>query len=214
MRNFVILAAAIGFASGCTTYRSFASKTIDDIGDIDVCVSKRDLAKKLGDADQIIEIPGGGYIEIHEVLLRNRKTTRGPLTSAFISIGSLGIVDATAGLADAAYECGPSSNSSGIGAKCDYAKMHYIAHYPNAASQQIACIDVKEIRAGVRLYGSGDQSLCPIEYKEALSKIIDVSDMPASPQPHSEAPAFASMSVSEQLNLMSARFAQTCGGRS
>lgn len=214
MKKYILLAAMIGFASGCTTYRAFSSKTQEDIGDISACVSKKEFAKRVGDADRTIAVPGGGYIEIHEVLLRNPETTRGGLTSAFISIGSLGIVDATAGLADAAYECGPSANSSGIGAKCDYTKMHYFAHYPNAVSQQMACLDAKEVRVGSEFYSAGDQSRCPKEYKEALSKIIDVSEMPASSQSLSEAPGFAAMSVGEQLNFMAAGFAQTCAGRS
>jgi len=214
MKKFILIAAIMGMVSSCTTYRAFSSKTQDDIGDLSACVSKKELTKKLGDADQIINVPGGGYIEVHEVLLRNPETTRGGLTSAFISIGSLGIVDATAGLADAAYECGPSANSSGIGAKCDYTKMRYIAHYPDAASQQMACLDAKEVRVGSEFYSAGDQSRCPKEYKEALSKIIDVSEMPASPKALSMMPGFSSMSVREQLNFMAAGFAQTCAGRS
>lgn len=209
-----IFIAMIGLtlAAGCTTYRAIAAKTTDDVSGIGACVHKADLTKRIGGPDQVIKVPGGGYIEIHEVLLRNEETTRGPLTAAFISIGSFGIVDMTAGLIDASYECGASSGSSGLGVKCDYSKMRYIAHYADANAQQMACLDVKEVRVGDAFYAAGDQSRCPKEYKDALSKLIDTSEFPKSNIALSEAPSFASTTVSEQLDFMTTHQITACGG--
>lgn len=76
MNRLPIIIAVAGLLSGCTAMRTSNSITYDDIRDLSVCVAKTELPEMIGDVDDTILIPGGGRIEVHDVLLRDPEGTR------------------------------------------------------------------------------------------------------------------------------------------
>ena len=165
-------------AAGCTATRSMNSKTVDDIADVDICTPKDRLAEKIGGVDERISIPGGGVIEVHDVMLRNPNANRGAAGSAALSVLTLGILDLTAGVGDAVYDCSTPTNVSGFNSKCDFKRLRYYFHYADSASVQASCFELKEVWVGAAFHSMGDDSKCPIEYKNKLANIMDTSSFP------------------------------------
>lgn len=125
-----------------------------------------------------------------------------------MSVLTLGIVDLTSATSDLIYDCQgmASKGLSGFGSKCDYKKLRFFAHYTDANTQQMSCIEKKEVWAGGGFYSSGDMSKCPTGYKTKLSELIDTSDFPEATLP---APAIDG-TVFEQLQLMAADHRANC----
>lgn len=193
-----MIIAVAGLLSGCTAMRTSNSKTVDDIRDVNVCVAKAELREMIGGVDDTIAIPGGGRIEVHDVMLRNPERTSA-FRAWFLSIGSLGVIDMTAAATDAVYECTDNLNSLGIGTKCDFKALRYFVHYADEKASQASCIEVKELWVGTDWYAHGDTSKCPIEYKNELARVIDTSDFPRA---IASWPGAAGMTVYEQLTAM------------
>ena len=206
MNKLPIVIVVAVLLSACTAMRTSKSKTADDIRDVNVCVAKNGLAEMIGDVDDTIAILGGGRIEIHDVMLRNPETTSAA-RAWLISISSLGIADMTAAATDAVYDCSEQSNSLGIGAKCDFKALRYYVHYADEKISQASCIEVKELWVGTNWYAHGDNSKCPIEYKNELARLIDTSEFPNA---IASWPAAASMTVHEQLLAMANDHRQNC----
>lgn len=165
-------------AAGCTTGRAISAKSADSIEGINACIGRTALARKIGAADRTVAIPGGGVIEIHDVLVKPEGAGIG---AALTSLATLGAWDLAESAASAGDDCDKHSNRSGSGGmfKCDFKKLRFFAHYADAGAEQIACWEMREVWVGDSFYRMGDESKCPIEYKAALSKIIDTADFPA-----------------------------------
>ena len=219
-RLSAILISAV-LATSCTAVRSAKSKTAEDVDNLNVCIQRSALAKNIGGVDETIAIPGGGIVEIHDVMLRNPNRNYNPATSAALSILSLGIIDLTAGVGDAVYDCKNTSNVSGFNSKCDFKRLKYYFHYAEPNAEQAACFEKQEVWSGASFYSSGDSSKCPIEYKDALAKVIDTAGMPNatlswvdSSVPNSERQAIINqlktMPVHQLLQAMAADNRQEC----
>jgi hypothetical protein len=168
--------------TSCTAARSLSSKTPNQIAELSACSSKSEFAQKLGAADQQISIPGGGHIDVHDVLVRNPDSNYNQAESVAISVLSLGIVDLTAGLGDTIYDCEQISEGqvSGYNSKCDYQRLQFFIHYPDSQTDTVSCVERKEVWSGSTFFDGGDKSRCPIEYKQALADLIDTSAFPPS----------------------------------
>ena len=165
-------------AAGCTAARSMNSKTIDAMANLNACSPRSQLDEQLGGVDEKIAIPGGGVIEVRDIMVRNRNANRGGAGSLFTSIITLGIVDLTAGIGDAVYDCSTPTNVSGFNSKCDFKRLRYYFHYADAGAAQTACFEMKEVWVGAAFNPIGDDSKCPKEYKNKLANIIDTSSFP------------------------------------
>lgn len=195
--------------TSCTAARSLSSKTPEQISELSACSDKSEFAQKLGSADREIAIPGGGHILVHDVMVRSPNANYNQAESVAISVLSLGIVDLTAGLGDAVYDCEQISTGqvSGYNSKCDYQRLQFFVHYADSETNQVSCVERKELWSGATFYNDvGDVSRCPIEYKRALSEVIDTSEFPEAT--HSWDPG--DLSILEQLEFMAADHQATC----
>lgn len=202
MRQNLLVAIVALLGTGCTAMRATTAQT--ELPDVNVCMSRAEITGSLGGVDEQISIPGGGRIDVHDVLIR--PADENLFKAWFISIGSFGIVDLTASAIDLAYECSQNSNYSGIGAQCDYKAMRYFFHYADVDSEKPSCGEVREIWAGAAFYSVGDNSLCPTQYRAALSELIDTSDLPVATQ----AGPFDGISVHQHLQRMAQDHARAC----
>lgn len=202
MSRFILISIIFALGTGCTAMRATSAQS--EVPDVNVCMSKAAIADALGGADDRIDIPGGGRIDVHDVLIR--PPDENLFKSWFISIGSFGIVDLTAGAMDLAYECSNRSAYSGIGAECDYKAIRYYFHYADSDTDFPSCTEAKEIWAGAGRYSIGDNSLCPSQYKSALAELIDTSNLPSSTLDY----PFDNISVQQHLRAMVQDHARAC----
>ena len=208
MKPLLIIACSVFALGACTISRSLNSITTDDINGFSSCLSKSEITDKLGGVDRRISIPGGGRIEVHDVMVRNRYAGNNASSSIGRSIITLGIADLTAGLNDAISDCqaNASTGTSTLGSKCDYKKLRFFIHYADEETGRVSCFERKEIWAGSFAYSHGDDSKCPIEYKQDLSELIDTSEFPNATL--SWPPG--TRSVQEQLRFMADDHAAHC----
>ncbi len=204
MKTWLLISVVLAAGTGCTAMRASGTQTeVPSVGHA-MCHTRDDLRRDLRGVDDRIDIPGGGQIEVYDVLLRppNERAARQWL----LSIASLGVVDIAASAIDVAYECSEDSAYSGVGAKCDYKAVRYYAHYATRDSDQPACVERREMWAGAGQRPWGDESTCPVQYRTSLSRLIDTSELPSATIDMAEAARaegvnLDKMSVQEQLRL-------------
>lgn len=223
--RLTILLLAAGLVSGCATGRAVTAKNADNIDGISACLDKRALSKKIGGADRTVAIPGGGHIEINDVLV---KPEGAEVSTSLFSLATLGMWDLAESAVSAGDDCDASkyersntNSTRGAGLfKCDFKKLRFFVHYADAGADQMACWEMKEVWVGDGFYSMGDESKCPKEYKAVLSKVIDTSDFPTATlswktgAPAEERQAFLAwfeaMSVHELLQAMTADNRANC----
>ena len=185
--SIVSLAFCAATVSGCTTYRAATAKTWTEDSEINACMGRSALIDRFGSPDRALQIPTGGVIEVHDVLIRpeNNPGTNAILNAAVTAL-SFGGWEVITGGWNAFTEC-ETSDAPGSGAKtgtrCDYKKLRIFAHYADPGSNQIACWEMDEVWVGTQFNSIGDESACPIEYKSALADLMDTSEFPAARYP-------------------------------
>ncbi|MFC2952449.1 hypothetical protein ACFOOP_10960 [Marinicaulis aureus] len=221
MKRVSLFLFTVLLTSGCTTYRAVTAKKAIAIQDLGACSGRTEFSKNVGAADKTLSIPGGGYIDVHDTLIKPNGAGK---YNAALSILSLGAWDAVGGGMNALSDCSKSGGAgpgTGGATRCDYKKLRFFVHYADAGSEQIACWEMKEVWVGSQFRAMGDESKCPIEYKASLSKIIDTSDLPSATVSwvRTDAPAaqrqallanLEEMPVHEQLQLMAADHRVNC----
>ena len=91
MRIWLLVSLVLATGTGCSAMRTSGTTTdVPSVGHA-MCHSRDDLRRDLRGVDERIDIPGGGQIEVYDVLLRppNERVARQWL----LSIGSLGVVE-------------------------------------------------------------------------------------------------------------------------
>ncbi|PQA87199.1 hypothetical protein [Hyphococcus luteus] len=201
--RLMILPLVAVLSTGCATGRAISAKSFDDVGGINACVGGTALTRMIGGVDRTIAIPGGGFIEIHDVLVKPQGAGIGV---ALTSLATLGAWDLAESAASAGSDCDKRSKRSGSGGmfKCDFKKLRFFLHYADASADQMACWEMKEVWVGDSFNTMGDDSKCPIEYKNALSQIIDTADFPTAIHSWTTgAPADAQRAFQAQADVLS-----------
>ena len=207
MSKILLIVVIAALSSGCAAVRATTAKTLSDLDDLSVCTDKRDLAKKIGGVDDTIAVPGGGRIDVYNVMVRNPNTGYGPVGAWLVSLSTLGMMDMTIGAVDALEECSDTSRDTGVGAKCDFKALRYYVHYADARSSQASCMEKTELWAGATFSVVGDESKCPIEYKDTLAALIDTSEFPEATLSW---PGANGLTVQEQLTAMADSNRRNC----
>ena len=190
-RTFLLCLGAT-VTTSCTTYRAAKATSWEKANSLNECSSPKEIRKVAGGPDKLIDVPGGGRIEIHDFLVSSSsKTTNVPL-SAGAALITLGF-----------SEFATSLNNIDCSGACNYGEQRTVVHY--APSGAIACLEVKVLRTGeVMTAKSRETSSCPMPYKTALAREVDVSDLPTSSiagDPEKDAQA-ASLPPSIQADLL------------
>jgi len=193
-----LLCAGVITMAGCTTYRAATATTVEKVGSLDGCSSPKTFRKMVGGPDDVLDVPGGGRIDIHKYHITAGGKAGKIATSSFLNLATLGAWEFVAGSTDVASAAAGACHSGGIGGQCDYAKERVIIHY--GPGGKIACVEREVLREGALLIMSDrDGSECPQVYRAALAREMDVSALPQmSIQSSSEANSrFGEMSAAE-----------------
>ncbi len=196
--------------ASCTTYRAAKATSWEKANSINECSSPKEIRKVAGGADKVINVPGGGRIAIHDFPVQtSNKAARVPLSIGF-AVVTLGFSEFVTTLDN--MDC---SANSGTLSKCNYGEQRTVVHY--APSGAIACLEAKVLRTGeVMTAKSREASSCPMPYKTALAREVDVSDLPTSSiagDPEQDA-QIATLASSIQADLMAIALEARCSNKS
>lgn len=128
--------------------------------------SNSESVRNLGEIDETIRLPSGGYAEIQEYTVRSSE--QDPATFAMLSVVSLGTFDAGAGIAQGldGNECPEFGSKAHVG-DCAFAKAHLIRYFSTEGA--FVCGEVKRIHNGNKVQ-LRNYSTCPVAYKDLVNR--------------------------------------------
>ena len=196
--SIFLLGAIAAITAGCTAVRAAKATSWEKANSLNECSSPKEIRKVAGGPDKLIDIPGGGRIEIHDFLVSTGKKSQSAPAAAGFALVTLGVSEFIAGLNN--LDC---SGNSSINSKCAYGEQRIVVHY--APSGGVACLEVKVLRTGeVMTAKSRETSSCPMPYKTTLAREVDVSDLPKTSRagdPDKDA-QIATLAASVQADLL------------